>query len=85
VELLKKVRASMKPGGRAAALEFVPNADRVTPPMAASFSLTMLLTTASGDAYTFSELEAMFLEAGFTGITGHPVPRAPHTVVMGVA
>jgi hypothetical protein len=85
VELLKKVRASMKPGGRAAALEFVPNEDRVTPPMAASFSLMMLLTTPAGDAYTFSELESMFLEAGFTGITAHPVPRAPHTVVMGLA
>jgi hypothetical protein len=85
VGLLKKVRASMKPGGRAAALEFVPNEDRVTPPMAASFSLTMLISTPAGDAYTFSELESMFLEAGFTGITGHPVPRAPHTVVMGIA
>jgi hypothetical protein len=85
VGLLKKVRASMKPGGRAAALEFVPNEDRVTPPMAASFSLTMLISTPAGDAYTFRELESMFLEAGFTGITAHPVPRAPHTVVMGIA
>lgn len=85
VKLLKKVRASMKTGGRAAALEFVPNEDRVTPPMAASFSLTMLLTTPSGDAYTFGELESMFRESGFTGITAHPVERAPHTVVMGVA
>jgi len=83
--LLKKVRAAMKPGGRVAALEFVPNEDRVTPPMAAAFSLTMLLTTAAGDAYTFSELASMFGNAGFTGITSHPVPRAPHTVVMGVA
>jgi hypothetical protein len=85
VILLKKVRASMKAGGRVAALEFVPNEDRVTPPMAASFSLTMLLTTPSGDAYTFSELQAMFLEAGFTHISANPVERAPHTVVMGVA
>ena len=53
--------------------------------MAASFSLMMLLTTPAGDAYTFSELQSMFLEAGFTGITAHPVPRAPHTVVMGIA
>ena len=85
VKLLKKVRASMKPGGRAAALEFVPNEDRVTPPMAASFSLTMLMSTPSGDAYTFKELESMFLQAGFTCISAHPVERAPHTVVMGVA
>jgi len=85
VELLKKVRASMKPEGRAAALEFVPNEDRVTPPMAAAFSLTMLISTPAGDAYTFSELQSMYAQAGFTDITCHPVPRAPHTVVMGIA
>ena len=81
--LLRKVHASLKPGGRAAALEFVPNEDRVSPPMAAGFSLTMLATTASGDAYTFGELEGMFREAGFVHITAHPVPTGPHTVVMG--
>jgi hypothetical protein len=40
VGLLKKVRAALKPGGVSATLEFVPNEDRVTPPMAAGFSLT---------------------------------------------
>ena len=38
VGLLRKVHAALKPGGRAAALEFVPNEDRVTPPMAAGFA-----------------------------------------------
>jgi hypothetical protein len=85
VGLLKKVRASLKPAGRAAALEFVPNEDRVSPPMAASFSLTMLASTASGDAYTFSELASMYREAGFGDITSHPVPTGPHTVVLGHA
>jgi len=84
VGLLRKVHASLKSGGRAAALEFVPNEDRVSPPMAAGFSLTMLATTASGDAYTFRELEAMYREAGFAHVTAHPVPTGPHTVVMGV-
>jgi 2-polyprenyl-3-methyl-5-hydroxy-6-metoxy-1,4-benzoquinol methylase len=85
VRLLGKVRASLKPGGRVAALEFVPNEDRVSPPMSASFSLTMLATTAAGDAYTLSELTAMYREAGFGDITGHPVPTGPHTVVVGRA
>ena len=85
VGLLKKVRAAMKPGGRVAALEFVPNEDRVSPPMPASFAMTMLTSTRSGDAYTFRELEAMYREAGFSGITAHPVPTGPHTVVMGLA
>jgi 2-polyprenyl-3-methyl-5-hydroxy-6-metoxy-1,4-benzoquinol methylase len=85
VGLLKKVHAALRPGGRAATLEFVPNEDRVTPPMAAAFSMTMLATTAAGDAYTLSELTAMYHEAGFSDVTGHPIPMSPHTVVMGRA
>jgi len=85
VELLRKVRAALKAGGRVAALEFVPNEDRVSPPMAASFSLTMLATTRAGDAHTFAELEAMYREAGFDDIARHPVPTGPHTVVVGHA
>jgi 2-polyprenyl-3-methyl-5-hydroxy-6-metoxy-1,4-benzoquinol methylase len=85
VRLLRKVRAALHTGGRVAALEFVPNEDRVSPPIAAAFSLTMLAITPSGDAYTFSELESMCREAGFRQITSQPVPRGPHTVVMGVA
>jgi 2-polyprenyl-3-methyl-5-hydroxy-6-metoxy-1,4-benzoquinol methylase len=85
VGLLKKVHAALKPGGRAAALEFVPNEDRVSPPMAASFAMTMLATTPSGDAYTFKDLDGMYREAGFDQISSHPVPSGPHTVVMGRA
>ncbi len=85
VDLLKKVRAALKPGGRAATLEFVPNEDRVSPPMPAAFSLTMLLTTEKGDAYTYSELNKMYSDAGFSGIKAHPIPQSPHTIVMGQA
>lgn len=83
VTLLRKVHAALKPGGRVAALEFVPNEDRISPPMAASFSLTMLATTASGDAYTLKELDAMYREAGFDGATGHQVPTGPSMAVVG--
>jgi len=85
VALLRKVHAALKPGGRAAALEFMPNEDRVSPPMSAGFALTMLVTTRSGDAYTFSDLSSMYREAGFGNISAHPVPTGPHTVVMGEA
>ncbi len=83
VGLMKKVRAALRPGGRAATLEFVPNEDRVSPPMPAAFSMTMLTSTAAGDAYTFSELAKMYHEAGFGGVTAHPIPMSPHTIVMG--
>lgn len=63
--LLRKVHAALKPGGRAVTLEFIPNEDRVSPPSAATFSIMMLGSTAGGDAYTFSEFERMFRNAGF--------------------
>jgi hypothetical protein len=85
VGLLKKVHAALKPGGRAATLEFVPDEDRVSPPQPASFALTMLASTPSGDAYTLSELTAMYKEAGFQEISGHPIPMSPHTAVLGKA
>lgn len=83
VKILKKVHASLGAGGRAATLEFVPNEDRVSPPGPAAFSLTMLATTASGDAYTRSELYGMYREAGYSSTEAHPVPNGPHTVVIG--
>jgi hypothetical protein len=79
------VHAALKPGGRVATLEFVPNEDRVSPPMPAGFAMTMLATTESGDAYTLSELTAMYAEAGFKEISGRPIPMSPHTVVLGTA
>lgn len=79
--LLKKVHASLKPGGTAATLEFVPNDDRVSPPLSAAFSMTMLTTTVAGDAYTFKELSDMHTRAGFHDITAHPIPMSPHTIV----
>ena len=85
VNLLKKVRAALKPGGRAATLEFVPNEDRVSPPMPAAFAMVMLASTAAGDAYTFSDLSGMYAEAGFKAITEHPIPMSPHTIVLGTA
>ncbi len=83
VGLLQKSRAALTAGGRVAALEFVPDEDRVSPPMAAGFSLTMLASTASGDAYTFREYESMYQEAGLVRVEAHPVPTGPHTIVIG--
>lgn len=85
VGLLKKVRAALKPGGRAATLEFVPNEDRISPPMPAAFAMVMLAATVGGDAYTFADLSGMYVEAGFSNVTAHPIPMSPHTVVMGIA
>jgi len=80
--LLRKVHAALADGGRVATLEFVPNEDRVTPPESAGFSLIMLMGTPSGDAYTFSQLERMFANAGFSHSTLHPLPPTFQQVVI---
>jgi 2-polyprenyl-3-methyl-5-hydroxy-6-metoxy-1,4-benzoquinol methylase len=69
---MRKVHGALKPGGRAAIAEFVPNADRVTPPTAAAFSMMMLATTPAGDAYTFAELERISKSAGFARVEVAP-------------
>jgi SAM-dependent methyltransferase len=80
VKLLKRVRAALKPGGRLATVEFVPNDDRVSPPTAAAFSMMMLGSTEEGDAYTFKELDAMFRDAGFGGSEAQPL--GPQTLIL---
>jgi len=82
--LLRKVAQALKPAGCAVILEMVPNEDRVTPPMPASFSLTMLAGTPAGDAYTLRELRKMAADAGLTGeVTSHALPTG-QTVVIAV-
>ena len=72
-KLLRRVHKALAAGGRVATLEFIPDDNRVTPPMSATFALTMLGTTPSGDAYTFHELSRIATEAGFRG------PRVPQS------
>jgi 2-polyprenyl-3-methyl-5-hydroxy-6-metoxy-1,4-benzoquinol methylase len=81
-KLLRRFHAALKPGGKALTVEFVPNPDRVTPPMAAAFSLVMLAHTDAGDAYTFAEYEKMFRAAGFTSCSLQLVPELPQQVVV---
>jgi cyclopropane fatty-acyl-phospholipid synthase-like methyltransferase len=81
MEMLRRIRATLAPGGRAMTLEFVPNADRITPPSSAAFSLVMLSATAEGDAYTFSELEQMFQAAGFPRSEVVDVPRSVEQLI----
>jgi hypothetical protein len=82
VKLLNKVRAALAPGGQVATVEFVPNDDRVSPPAAAAFSLTMLVHTDGGDAYTFKELDRMFREAGFGESRLVELPHSPQPLIL---
>jgi ubiquinone/menaquinone biosynthesis C-methylase UbiE len=80
--VLARAHAALNRGGRAVIVEFVPNDDRVSPPEPASFALVMLVSTPSGDAYTFSELAAMAKRAGFANSELHDLLPSFHRVVI---
>jgi ubiquinone/menaquinone biosynthesis C-methylase UbiE len=81
-QLLSKLHRTLKPGGRVATLEFVPEEDRVSPAVPAAFALIMLAETPGGDAYTRSELEQMFNCAGFSRHEFYAMPPSPHSVLV---
>lgn len=81
-QIARRAFAALAPGGRAITLEFIPESDRIKPPSTAMFALTMLVTTARGDAYTFAEYETMFDNAGFQRSVFHPLPPTTQQVVV---
>jgi 2-polyprenyl-3-methyl-5-hydroxy-6-metoxy-1,4-benzoquinol methylase len=81
-ETLRRAHAALAPGGRVVIVEFVPNADRVSPPEAAAFALTMIAGTAGGDAYTFAEYAAMLGATGFRDASLHELAPSPNRVVL---
>ncbi len=81
-KLLRRVRSALADNGQVATLEFVPDDERMSPPQAVSFSLTMLATTPHGDAYTFSEYRMMFKNAGFSRNELHSLPGGIHRAIL---
>jgi len=82
IHLMRRTYEALKPGGKAVTLEFVPNEDRVSPPTEAAFSLLMLVGTDAGDAYTLSEYQQMFKEAGFAETRLYPIPGMPEEALI---
>jgi 2-polyprenyl-3-methyl-5-hydroxy-6-metoxy-1,4-benzoquinol methylase len=81
VALLRRVRDSLAPGGRAAIVEFIPNEDRVTPPIPASFAFMMVATTQHGDAFTEAEYAAMARDAGLRAEAAVSLPPSPERLI----
>ena len=82
VTLLRKARASLVPGGRAAAVEFLLHVDRVSPRFSAMFAFQMLGSTPQGDAYTAHDFEEMGRSAGFATVTAKSLPPTPQSLVV---
>jgi ubiquinone/menaquinone biosynthesis C-methylase UbiE len=80
--LLSKVKRSLAADGQALGVDFVPNEDRVSPPISAMFAFWMLATTPGGDAYTMRDLDEMARRAGFRGATTRPLSPAPESLIV---
>ncbi len=64
-KLLQRVFRALAPGGTIAIAEFVPNDDRTGPLAPLIFAVNMLVNTEQGDTFTFGEIGAWLVEAGF--------------------
>ena len=78
--LLARVHGALVPGGRAVALQYILDDDRIARPAAAYLSLALLATTPGGGNYTVGELDRMFRNAGFSHTELHELP--PERVVI---
>lgn len=80
--LLRKAHNSLVAGGRAVAVEFLPNEDRVSPRFPVMFAFQMLGSTPQGDVYTAGEFEEMGRAAGFAEVIVKPLPPTPQTLLL---
>ena len=82
VTLLRKARESLGSGGRAVAVEFLLNEDRVSPRFSAMFAFQMLGSTPRGEAHTAREFEDMGRAAGFGKVIERPLLPTPQSLVL---
>jgi ubiquinone/menaquinone biosynthesis C-methylase UbiE len=67
-KLLGRLRGALKPGGRLAIIDMIPNNERTGPPFPLIFALNMFLHTENGGTYTFAEYSKWLTEAGFSRV-----------------
>ncbi len=63
--LIGKTFKALKPGGTVAIAEFLVNAERTGPFNALLFAVNMLVSTDTGDTYSFEEIAEWLTETGF--------------------
>lgn len=63
--LFRKLQPSIRPGGKLAVVDMIPNDERTAPPFPLIFALQMLLHTEQGGTYTQAEYTRWLEEAGF--------------------
>lgn len=66
---IQKLAKALRPGGRLAIVDFVPDDQRSRPGWPLIFGVNMLITTPEGDVFTRSEYESWLKGAGFKAVS----------------
>jgi (2Fe-2S) ferredoxin/predicted O-methyltransferase YrrM len=74
LDLLRRCREALLPGGRVVIQDFILEADKTAPRFAALFALNMLVGTRGGSTYSEPEYAAWLSEAGFWDIRHARLP-----------
>ena len=86
VDILKRAKRALKPGGRLFILDMMTDATHTAPKFSALFAVNMALTTENGWVFSDEELKGWMREAGFTpGETMAVPPPMPHWLVTAVS
>ena len=83
LDLFRRSFRALSPGGRVVVQDFILEPDKTGPPMAALFSLNMLVGTRSGASYSEPEYAAWLREAGFESVRRVRF-RPPAELMIGV-
>jgi (2Fe-2S) ferredoxin/predicted O-methyltransferase YrrM len=83
LDLLRRSREALAPGGRIVIQDFILEADKTAPRFAALFALNMLVGTRAGSSYSEPEYSAWLGEAGFQEVRHNRLP-GPTGLMIGV-
>jgi SAM-dependent methyltransferase len=81
ITLLKKVKDSLKNGGRVVILDLILDESKTKPVSGAMFAVNMLVTIPNGRSYSFSEVKGWFQELGIKDI--QQIPMEHSQVIIG--
>ena len=82
VTLLKKIYASLNPGGALIISEWMLNDDKTGPVQSAMMGMNMIVETNGGRNYSFAEISEMLRTAGFKNIEKRPL-AGPAQIAIG--
>lgn len=82
-ELIRRIYASLNPGGRIVLQDFILEDDKTAPRFGAIFALNMLVNTRAGSSYSGAEYQSWMTAAGFREVAIKPLP-GPTDLIIGV-